>query len=117
MNERTIQIQRGNILIYRLFDVAEEIRLQDVQTMMAGQRGRERFNVAKYIDRSLVMKNPPATFSLGERKLTISDQEVACEVLVKVRDFGVISIIFQVAIKPGTKWNDLVALAAEVEEG
>jgi hypothetical protein len=108
-------IQRGNLLIYRLFDVAEEIKLTDA--VMKGPRGRERFNVAKYIDRSLQIKNPPLMFSMGERKIIISGREVPCEVLLKVRDFGVISIIFQIPIKPGTPWTELVALAAELEEG
>lgn len=108
-------IQRGNILIYRLFDVAEEINLSSA--VMSGQRGRDRFNVVKYIDKSLVMKNPPLSFSLGERKVTISETEIPCEVMVKVRDFGVVSIIFQVPMKPGTRWSDLVVLAAELEEG
>ena len=110
-----LKVQRGNILIYRLFDVAEEIKL--AEALMGGQRGPDRFNVAKNIDRALVMKNPPVSFSLGVRKIVIAEREVACEVLAKVRDFGVVTIIFQLPITPGTSWSELIALAAELEEG
>lgn len=112
-----IRIQRGTILIYRVFDVAEEIYLKSCETYLRDHRGPGKFKVPKFIDRALVVKTPPLAFGWGERVIDIAGKPVRCDILIKIRDFGVISLIFQVAIDPGTSWSGLVKLAAEMEEG
>lgn len=104
-------------MVYRLFDVAEEITLGKVERLLRGFRGQEKFKVPKYIDRGLVMKEPPLAFSLGEQALTIGGREVRAELIAKIRDFGVISLIYNIPIPAGTDWTQLVTMAAEIEEG
>lgn len=112
-----IRIKKGSVLIYRLFDVAEEINMPQIDAIMRDSRGPDRFRVPRYIDRALVMRNPPVSFGLGEQNLTIKDRQVKCDVLVKVRDFGVLSFVYQIHLTPGMQWEELVKLAADLEEG
>lgn len=111
------KVKRGSILVYRVYDVAEEINLSKVETILRDFRGKDKFKVPKFIDRALVMKRPPLAFGLGEQVLSIGELEIKAEVLAKVRDFGVISLIYQIPILPGTSWQRLVEWAAEIEEG
>lgn len=112
-----VKIQKGSILIYRIFDVAEEINIPQVKAILRDLRGPNQFKVPKYIDRAIEMKNPPVTFGLGEKSILIKGQEIKTDVLVKVREFGVLSLIYQIPIVPGTSWQELVKFASWLEEG
>ncbi len=112
-----VKIQKGCILIYRLFDVAEEINMPQVQAILRDNRGPDHFKVPKYIDRAIEMKNPPVNFGLGEETIHIKGREIKADVLVKVRDFGVLSLIYQIPIASGTTWDQLVEFASWLEEG
>ena len=112
-----VKIKKGSILIYRIFDVAEEINMPQVQAILRDNRGPDQFKVPKYIDRAIEMKNPPITFGLGEETIHIKGREIKAEVLVKVRDFGVLSLVYQIPIASGTSWDELVEFASWLEEG
>lgn len=111
------RVHKGSIMVYRVFDVAEEIALPKVESLLRGFRGQEKFKVPKYIDRALIMKEPPLAFSLGEQSLEIAGREFRAELVAKIRDFGVISLIYNIPIAAGTDWTQLVTMAAEIEEG
>lgn len=117
MDNQEIKIKKGTVLIYRIFDVAEEINVSQVEAILRDNRGPDRFKVPKYIDRAIEMKRPPVTFGLGEEVITIQGKQLKAEVLVKVRDFGVLSMIYQIQIEPSTSWKQLIDLAVGLEEG
>lgn len=117
MNSNEFKIKKGTILIYRLFDIAEEINIPQVEAILQDNRGPDRFKVPKYIDRAIHLKKPPVTFGMGEETLTIQDRSFKVDVVIKVRDFGVISIIYQITIAPGTSWRELIDIAQRLEEG
>ena len=110
-------IKRGSILIYRIFDIAEEINIPLAQASLKDVRGEASFKVPKFIDRGIVVKSKPLAFGLADETLFIKGKEYKTEVLGKVRDYGVLSLIYQINIEPGTSWRDLVLLASALEEG
>lgn len=113
----TVRIKKGSVFIYRIFDIAEEINIPKAEACLKDIRGRESFKVPKFIDRGIVMKSAPVAFGLGEVKLELSGSTHKAQVLGKVRDYGVLSLIYQIPIEPGMEWWDLVKLAADLEEG
>ncbi len=112
-----VQIKKGSLLVYRIFDVAEEISVSQVEAILRDNRGPDRFKVPKFIDRAIVMRNPPVTFGLGEEVIRVKGREIKADVLVKVRDFGALSIVYQINIEPGTTWDELIRMASDLEEG
>lgn len=116
MNSSSVKIKKGYFLVYRIFDVAEEINMSQIEVILRDSRGPDRFKVPKYIDRALVMRNPPISFGLGEEIFHLNGKEAKAEVLVKVRDFGGLTILYQIPIEPGTDWDQLIHLASELEE-
>jgi hypothetical protein len=112
-----MQIKKGKVLIYRLFDVAEEINVTKVTSLLRDSRGPDRFQVPTYIDRAIVMKQPPISFGLGREVIKVKNREIKLDVTVKVRDFGTVSLIYEITLEPGTSWTELLNLAVDLEEG
>ena len=70
MQENEVRIKKGTVLIYRIFDVAQEINVTQVEAILRDNRGPDRFKVPKYIDRAIEMRRPPVTFGMGEEHIT-----------------------------------------------
>lgn len=113
----TIRIKKGSVLVYRIFDIAEEINIPVAEASLKDLKGRETFRVPKFIDRGIVVKSPPMAFGLGDVRLDLDGSSHDVSVLGKVRDYGVLSLVYQIPIRPGTGWTELVELAADLEEG
>ena len=113
----SVQIKKGSVLVYRIFDIAEEIQIPKVEALLKDIRGRDTFKVPKFIDRGIVVKSPPVVFGLGEVELTLEGSRHQVSVIGKVRDYGVLSLVYQIPLAPGTTWTELVELAADLEEG
>jgi hypothetical protein len=63
------------------------------------------------------MRNPPVTFGLGEENIKLKDRVIKADVMVKIREFGVLTLLYQVHIEPGTSWWDVVEMGSDLEEG
>lgn len=113
----TVKIKKGSVFVYRIFDIAEEINIPKAEACLKDIRGRDSFKVPKFIDRGIVVKSPPVAFGLGEVEIKLEGGTYRAQVLGKVRDYGVLSLIYEIPIKEGTAWDDLIALAADLEEG
>ncbi len=111
-----VSIQKGSILIYRVFDVAEEVNLSRVEDLLKTESGKGRLQLTRTPRQLVIMRNAPVTFSLGESELNFLDRSVKSETLAKVWDYGVLSIQFQVPIAPGTSWEQLIDMSAKLEQ-
>lgn len=113
----SVRIKKGSVLVYRIFDVAEEINIPKAEASLQDIKGRETYKVPKYIDRAIVVKSRPMAFGLPPVELDLECGKFRAEVVGKVRDYGVLSLIYQVQIPEGFTWPELVALATDLEEG
>jgi hypothetical protein len=113
----SVKIKKGSVLVYRIFDIAEEIQIARAEASLKDIRGRDTFKVPKFIDRGIVMKSPPVAFGLGEVELKLESSTHKVGVIGKVRDYGVLSLIYQIPLNPGMSWQELIGLAADLEEG
>ncbi len=112
-----VKIKKGSVLVYRIFDIAEEIDLAKAETLLKTIRGPNAFRVPRFIDRGLLVKSKPLAFELGPVDLKLECGSFRMEAIGKVREFGVLSLVYEIPIKEGTSWNELVAIAADLEEG
>lgn len=114
---QNVIIEKGSVLVYRIFDIAEEVRMDKTEALLKNSKGPDTFKVPKYIDRGIVMKSRPLTFGIGEVSLKLDCGVFSAEVYAKVRDYGVLTLIYQIALPEGFSWSQLVALASDLEEG
>jgi hypothetical protein len=110
-----VRIQKGSILIYRVFDIAEEVNLSRVEELLTREGSRSRLQFTLTPRQVVIMRNAPVTIALGETDLTFHSKNLKVEVFAKFWDYGVLSILFQVPIERGTEWNHLVETGARLE--
>jgi hypothetical protein len=118
---KNIRIQKGSILVYRVFDVAEEINLSKVESLLKDESGRERLKLARWPRHLVIMRNAPVTFSLGESEIVLEAPDLPhatfrAETFAKIWDYGVMSVHFQIPISPGMNFEELTQLAAAIEQ-
>lgn len=112
-----VKIKKGSVLVYRIFDIAEEIDLAKAETLLKTIRGPNAFRVPRFIDRGLLVKSKPLAFELPHVDVKLECGAHRMAVIGKVREYGVLSLIYEIPLREGTTWDELVALAADLEEG
>lgn len=108
-------IGRGAVLVYRVFDIAEEVDLKQVEQLLKTDSGRDRLKLARWPRHVVVMRNAPVTFSMGESEISLQGKIVRAETFAKIWDYGVLSIQFQLTIPAEMNWEELIQLSAALE--
>jgi hypothetical protein len=114
---RGLRVQRGCILAYRVFDVADEINLDEAERLLADAPGKRRVILRRDAAQVLEFTAPPVDIEIGKRTLGLTTRE-AVEALLSVRffDYGAVSVEFELDIAPGTELASLIPLCSEVYE-
>jgi hypothetical protein len=114
-------VESGQILLFRLFDVADSVDLAAVERILrspgsveAASEGGIRLRLQRQRD-GVVFTNPPVSARLKDRILAIGAHELPVRVLVKAYDFGVMTIVWALTITPGTSFDELSELSVELE--
>ncbi len=108
-------IERGTVIIYRQFDVADGISLDAAAKSV--QRGEtRRLDLKRLSKRQVQMPEPPLSFELGQQRLGIDSGEYVIDCMARVFEFGAISVILRVAIPSGTSLDALVAMNAKISD-
>jgi len=116
----TTQILKGKVLIYRLFDIAEEINLITAESVLASESRQRRLQMVRGPRQALVMRNAPVRVHLGQIDLSPSENlsnslsSTTLEVTATFWDYGVASILFEATIQEGTNWRHLIELSSEL---
>jgi hypothetical protein len=110
----TVTIERGSILVYRMFDVAEAIDLRVLEESARAATGTSRLRIARAGGQALIIKNAPVSLSLGEQDIVVGGVTYRCAVQARVWDYGVISLQFRLPVASMT-WGALVRVAEAIE--
>jgi hypothetical protein len=112
MEPQEVVIEQGQVLCYRIFDIAQEIDLFRAQEALS--RAVRRMKLTRAGSEYLQLPDPPLTVELGRRMLPLGDGPVEVEALARVFAHGAASIILRVPIPGGTSLNGLIPLADEL---
>ena len=112
-------IASGQLLLYEIFDVADEADLLAVERVL-GSDSADGVPVVRRLQlerqrSSVTFANPPVTVRLGERALPLIGSAYAVTAVAKIYDFGALTILWSVDIPPGTTLGGLVDLAEAIE--
>jgi hypothetical protein len=111
-----IQIKKGSVLIYRVFDIAEEVNLSRVEALIKSETIRARLKFTRSPRQVVIMRNAPVILSLGEQEVAFEQTKLKVEVHAKIWDYGVVSILFQLPIQEGTSWEQLIEFATKLDQ-
>jgi hypothetical protein len=103
-------IRDGAILLYRLYDVAEEIDLSAAEARLSALAPPSRLRFARVAPRHIRIVNPPVAVALEPATLPVLGAPTAVEVNARVYDYGVVRIALTVPVA-GWRWQRLVEAA------
>jgi hypothetical protein len=121
-SEPSLIVNRGRIICYRIFDVADELVLAEAEALLL------RAQVARA---SMVMRPPPLRkqgalavaavplhVDVGTRRIVLPDIErsLLAHVSVNLFDYGKISVVFEVPIRQGTPLDEMRPVCQELYE-
>ncbi len=107
-------IEKGSILIHRVFDVGGEISLVRAAELLRADSG-PRLKFATNTRKAIIIKDSPLKVELGEGTLALPSGNAPVRIFARIWNYGVISVTMEMTIQPGTCWSDLVGTAAELE--
>jgi hypothetical protein len=103
----------GEAIVYRLYDVGYEIRLDRVLDLLASS-APERPRPVRGEAQTIHIPNPPVTVSLGPETVRLADEPREVEFSARLFDFGVVSLRARLAAPPDLSWSDFAAFGAAV---
>jgi hypothetical protein len=111
--DQAFRIADGVVYVYRLFDVADAIDLAAAEAAAGAPKARLRLEGAQS-GTALEFPRPPVHLNLGAREVPLPSGPRAAEASAHVYDYGVVSILYKLPIRPGETLADLVPLAEEL---
>jgi hypothetical protein len=110
---RSWRVADGTLLVYRLFDVADALDLSRAEALVSAPRSRLKLEGAQ-THTALDIPRPPLYVALGRREVPLKAGPRPAEASARLFDYGVVSVVYRLAIPPGTELADLVPLAEEL---
>ena len=112
--KRDLKVKKGSILIYRVFDIGEEINLSKVQSTLSDYKG-SRFQFSKdNTKKSIVMSDAPLGFEVGPVEINLMEKQ-SLNLSAKVWNYGSLSLCFHLDIPKDMVWRDLIQLASVID--
>ena len=116
MPGQEVSVARGSIIIYRIFDIAEELDLRRIEDALTTAGNPSRLKIARSTGHALILRDAPLTLALGTTDVRIGKDTVKAELFARVWSYGVASLQFRLPIEQGTSWRTLIQLAACAED-
>jgi len=105
----------GHVLLYRLWDLGDEIDLEMADRLFADSAPARRRPV-RFEARALSIPTPPLVVALGTSRLALGEQSFDVESTAALFDFGVVSLRLQLSLPRSARWSHLVALAGSLAD-
>lgn len=108
----------GTAVVYRLYDVGYEIRLDRALDLLAAS-APARVRPVRGEAQALQIANPPLTVILGHERVALPGLGAPrdAEVSARIFDFGVVSLRLRLDAPPDLAWDDFVRFGNAVDVG
>jgi len=104
----------NSIWLYRLFDVAEEIDLNQVEDILAHTRATSRVRLSRFPCRSIHFNNPPVVVELGRTQVKLAADTLDASFLGKIYDLGVVALVLKIEL-PAVEYDYIKKLSILLE--
>jgi hypothetical protein len=106
--------QDAKLLVYRIFDVADEINLDRAQELQAG--AATRFKLSRERSQYLEIPRAPLTIDLGQRELVGQSRKTfTAGAHARLFSFGALSVRYDLALPPGIDSSATASLLRDFE--
>lgn len=109
-------IKKGRILVYRVYDIGEEIDLEKAERILQSETiARAKFNLKKINQQAVIVSNEPLSLGLGLYAFSDKKTTINAEVSGKLWEFGTLSLTFEFVIPPNFTIDDLRELSNNIQ--
>ena len=109
-------ILKGRILVYRVYDIGEEIDLEKAEKILQQETtARAKFRLKKINQSAVVVSNDPLSVALGNYSYSDQGIEFNAEISAKIWEFGTLSLTFDFPIPVGTSIDQLRELSDKIQ--
>jgi hypothetical protein len=117
MSEKGNTITKGRILVYRVYDIGEEVDLEKAEKILSdATTSRSKFRLKKINQQAVIVSNDPLSVLLGQYNYSYQEREFTCEMSAKIWEFGTISITLEYTIPEGTTFDDLCTMSTLIQD-
>lgn len=110
------KVQKGRILLYRVFDIGEEINLEKAERIIVDETTRSRFKLKRKDSQSVNVAADPLRVGLGLQEIIIEGIVHKFELNAKIWAFGTFSLTFEYHIPEQSDLKELAHLANIFED-
>ena len=111
-----LKVAEGEVLVYRLFDVADAVDLTRAEALAAAPTARLKIDRALSAS-AIEFPRPPLHLALGRRDLDLPGGRRSAIATAHVFDYGVVSVRYTIPVEPGTSLEALVPMAEWLQAG
>lgn len=104
----------GAAVVYRLYDIGDEVRLDAVLDLLATS-APERIKLVRGEAQALRIANPPVSVLLGVERVLIGGEERDVEIGARIYEFGVAALRLVVRAPTDLPWEDYVHFGMAVQ--
>ena len=106
----------GSMIVYRLFDIADEINLDHVQALWASRNKiASRLRLERVSQKAIAFKDPPVCVELGSHEIILGEQSYLAEIKARIFDIGVISVSIKFDLPEDTTYDEFLDMAIASE--
>jgi hypothetical protein len=109
-------IKKGRILVYRVYDIGEEIDLEKAEKILQQETtARAKFRLKKMNQSAVVVSNDPLSVALGNYSYSDEGMNFNPEITAKIWEFGTLSLTFDFPIPVGTTIDQLRIISDKIQ--
>jgi hypothetical protein len=108
-------VSRATVEVLRIFDVAAEIDLVRVESLLAGQAPVARIRLTRVEPKALAFDDPPVVTDLASPALEVRGERVELRTSARIYSFGVVSLSLEVLQPRPLPWPEFEAFARDAE--
>src|SRR5689334_3788970 len=97
----------GRILIYRVFDVGDDVSLESAQRLFENTTIAQRFRLNRS-SKAMIINNAPLSLNIETSKYEALGHPLDLEITAKIWHFGALSLTLAFDIPAGLLWNQLI---------
>lgn len=117
MENKQNKILKGRILVYRVFDIGEEVDLEKTEKILVeSAASRSKFRLKKINQQAVIVSNDPLSISLGSFQLDKGNSLYNAEISAKIWDFGTLSLTFEFTIPSAMSIDELKNYSSAIQE-
>lgn len=108
-------VRRATVEVIRIYDVAQEIDLVAVESLLGGQQPVARIRLVRVEPKAIAFDDPPVVTDLVAPPLDVMGVRAPTRASARIYGFGVISLSLDVVLPGAVPWAEFERFAQEAE--